>query len=81
MSRIKTIEIQAKGFFDLLKEREISMWSIFQEMINANEEQLIQFLNEDKTIIAEYILPTTKERLEEDRKIFAEIFKEKLGHK
>lgn len=80
MSTIKTIEIQAKGFFELLKDREVSMWTIFLEMIHPEDEQLIQFLNEDKTIIAEYILPTTKERLEEDRKIFAEIFKEKLGY-
>lgn len=80
MSTIKTIEIQAIGFFELLKDREVSMWTIFLEMIHPEDEQLIQFLNEDKTIIAEYILPTTKERLEEDRKIFAEIFKEKLGY-
>lgn len=81
MSKIKTIEIQTKGFFEFLKERDASMWTIFQEMIHPEEEQLIQFLNEENSVIAEYILPTTKEQLENDRKIFAEIFKEKLGHK
>lgn len=75
---IKTIEIKAKGFFELLKNRDMSMWSIFEEMINPAQEQLIIFLDEDDKIIAEYFLPTTKERLEEDRKIFAETFKEKL---
>lgn len=75
---VKTIEIQAKGFFELLKNRDMSMWSIFEEMINPEEEQLIIFKNEENESIAEYFLPTNKERLEEDRKLFSAYFKEKL---
>jgi len=76
--KIKTIEIQAAGFFNLLKEREVSMWTLFEQMINPEAEQLIIFKDEQGVVIAEYFLPTTPERLEEDRKIFAETFKEKL---
>lgn len=78
MTHIRTIEIQAKGFFDLLKEREQSMWTVFAEMLREEEEQLILFLDEEGGEIAHYILPAKPEQLQEDQRLFADSFKEKL---
>lgn len=78
MANIRTIEIQAKGFFNLLKEREQSMWTVFAEMIREEEEQLIIFLDDEGREIAHYILPVTLEQLQEDQRLFADSFKEKL---
>lgn len=75
---MKTIEIQAKAFFELLKGRDVSMWSMFEEMISAEEEQLIIFLDEDGKELAHYVLPTNVAQVKEDQKVFAESFKEKL---
>lgn len=54
------------------------MWSMFEEMVNAEEEQLIIFLDEEGKELAHYILPTNVEQIKEDQKVFAESFKEKL---
>lgn len=75
---MKTIEIQARAFFELLKGRDVSMWSMFEEMVNAAEEQLIIFLDEEGKELAHYVLPTRVEQVKEDQKVFAESFKEKL---
>jgi len=75
---MKTIEIQAKAFFELIKNRDVSMWSMFEEMVNAEVEQLIIFLDEEGKEIAHYILPTSVEQVKEDQKVFAQSFKEKL---
>lgn len=75
---MKTIEIQAQAFFELIKSRDVSMWSIFEEMVNPEEEQLVIFLDEAGKEIAHYILPTNIAQVKEDQKIFAESFKEKL---
>ncbi|HRP88946.1 MAG TPA: hypothetical protein PKX92_02795 [Edaphocola sp.] len=75
---MKTITIQTKAFFELIKSKEISMWQLFEQMINKEEEQLIIFVNEDEKEIAHYHLPKTKEQLFLDQKSFADIFKEKL---
>lgn len=74
---MKTIEIKANEFFELIKGRAISMWSMFEEMV-TEEEQLILFLDEEGKEIAHYILPTNVEQVKEDQKVFAETFKEKL---
>lgn len=76
---MKTIEINAKPFFDMLKNRETSMWSMFSEMLHEKEEQLVVFLDEDGKEIAHYILPTTQEQLQKDREVFAESFKQRLN--
>lgn len=73
-----TIKIQAKQFFEQLKSHETSMWSIFAEMINSSEEQLIVFLDENEKEIAHYVLPDNIDQLNKDRKEFAEAFKGKL---
>lgn len=79
LQKIKTIEIQAAAFFEMLKKNDQSMWSIFAQMIDENQEQLILFFNEKQEEIAHYILPKSLEQLQQDQHIFAASFKEKLG--
>lgn len=74
---MKTIEIKAEEFFELLKMKDVSMWEIFSQMIDGEEKEII-FLNEDNTLLFNYILPTNKEKLDEDRKQFAQEYSEKL---
>lgn len=75
---MKTIQIKAKDFFGLLKERDTSMWEVFSQMIDGEEKEMI-FLDEEDKILFNYILPKTQEKLQEDRKIFVENFNEKLS--
>lgn len=75
---IKTIEIQTRPFFERLKESDLDMWQMLRQMISSEEEQLVIFLDDEGQELAHYLLPTTVQRLEEDRKLFAEAFKKKL---
>lgn len=75
---MKTIEIKTKPFFELLKKRETSMWTMFEEMMKEDEEQLILFLDEGGKEIAHYVLPCNREQIKEDQKLFAESFKQRL---
>lgn len=76
---MKSIEIKTQAFFELLKHRGMSMWCIFSELL-GEEEQLIIFKDEEGKELTRYLLPTSQERLEEDRKLFSEQFKKKLSH-
>jgi hypothetical protein len=75
---MKTIEIKAEQFFDLLKLKDTPMWEIFSQMIDGTEKEIIFLDNEDK-IIFNYVLPSNQEKLEEDRKEFSKEFSEKLS--
>ncbi|MFC7348260.1 hypothetical protein ACFQO9_16195 [Chryseobacterium zhengzhouense] len=75
---MKKIEIKAEQFFELLKLKDTSMWSIFSQMIDGEEKEIIFLDNEDK-ILFNYILPSNAEKLEEDRKEFSKQFSEKLS--
>ncbi|RMZ58665.1 hypothetical protein D1631_13490 [Chryseobacterium nematophagum] len=75
---MQTIEIKAEQFFDLLKLKDASMWEIFAQMVDGNEKEIIFLDNEDK-ILFNYILPSTQDKLEEDRKEFSKEFSEKLS--
>lgn len=75
---MKTIQIKAHNFFELLKLKETSMWDIFSQMIDGEEKQII-FLNEENEVLFSYVLPKNIEKLREDRKIFAEEFTKKLN--
>lgn len=77
--KIKTIEIQTRPFFEKLKENGVDMWQMLRLMIKP-EKQLILFLDDDGHTLAQYVLPTSVERLEEDRKTFAQLFKQKLNN-
>lgn len=75
---MKCIQIKAKDFFDLLKQRDTSMWEVFSQMIDGEEKQIV-FLNEDGTPLFDYKLPTTVELLKKDQKIFAKEYAEKIA--
>jgi hypothetical protein len=55
------------------------MWEIFSQMIDGNEKEII-FLDHEDKILFNYILPSTQEKLEEDRKEFSKEFSDKLAH-
>lgn len=76
---MQKIEIKADQFFELLKLKGTSMWEIFAQMIDGNEKEIIFLDNEDK-ILFNYILPSEKEKMEEDRKEFSKQFADKLSN-
>lgn len=75
---MKKIEIKAEQFFELLKLKDTSMWSVFSQMIDGEEKEII-FLDQEEKILFNYILPSNTEKLEEDRKEFSKQFSEKLS--
>jgi hypothetical protein len=75
---MKTIEIKAKDFFELLKLKDTSMWEIFAQMVDGKEKELL-FLDEENKILFAYPLPNNMEQLEEDRKLFAKEYAEKIA--
>ncbi|MDR2237341.1 MAG: hypothetical protein LBE92_14555 [Chryseobacterium sp.] len=75
---MQSIEIKAEQFFELLKLKDTSMWAIFSQMIDGNEKEII-FLDQEDKILFNYILPSTQEKLEEDRKEFSKEFADKLA--
>ncbi|MEG1591204.1 hypothetical protein [Chryseobacterium sp.] len=75
---MKKIEIKAEQFFELLKLKDTSMWSLFSQMIDGEEKEII-FLDNEEKILFNYILPLNAEKLEEDRKEFSKQFSDKLS--
>lgn len=73
------IEIKAEQFFELLKLKDTSMWEIFAQMIDGSEKEII-FVDHEEKVLFHYILPSTQERLEEDRKTFSKQFADKLAN-
>ena len=74
---MKTIHIQAKEFFELLKLKDQSMWDIFAQMIDGEEKEIL-FLDEEGKFLFCYRLPATLEKMQEDKKLFAEKYAEKI---
>jgi hypothetical protein len=75
---MQKIEIKADQFFELLKLKDTSMWDIFAQMIDGNEKEII-FLDHEDKILFNYVLPSEKEKMEEDRKVFSKQFADKLA--
>ena len=75
---MKNIQIKASNFFELLKSRDTSMWKIFSQMIDGEEKEII-FLDEEEKVLFNYILPSTLEKLNEDREKFAKEYAEKIS--
>ena len=75
---MKNIQIKASNFFELLKSRDTSMWKIFSQMIDGEEKEII-FLDDEEKVLFNYILPSTLEKLNEDREKFAKEYAEKLS--
>jgi predicted CopG family antitoxin len=76
---MKKIEIQTDAFFELLKSKNLSMWDIFAQMLQ-NEEQEIIFINPEQQVLFNYILPNNLEKLKEDQNRFSEEFKNKISN-
>lgn len=75
---MKKIEIKAEQFFELLRLKDTSMWSVFSQMIDGEEKEVI-FLDSEDKILFNYILPANAEKLEEDRKEFSKQFADKMA--
>ena len=60
---MKTIHIQAKEFFELLKLKDQSMWDIFAQMIDGEEKEIL-FLDEEGKFLFDYRLPATLEKMQ-----------------
>ena len=75
---MKTIQIKASQFFELLKQKDTSMWEIFSQMIDGGEKEII-FLDDEEKILFNYILPTTLDKLKEDQKVFAKEYADKIA--
>ncbi len=75
---MKNIQIKASSFFELLKIKDTSMWEIFAQMIDGEEKEII-FLDDQEKILFTYLLPDNIEKLDEDRKKFADEYSEKLS--
>ena len=75
---MKTIQISAKQFFELLKSRDTSMWEIFAQMIDGEEKEIV-FLDEEEKVLFSYVLPSNLEKLQEDQKVFAKEYAQKIA--
>ncbi|RQP07651.1 MAG: hypothetical protein EAS48_11185 [Chryseobacterium sp.] len=73
---MKTVEIQAKAFFELLKLRDQSMWEIFAQMIDGERKEIV-FIEDSKPLF-NYQLPETVELLKKDQELFSAEYAEKL---
>lgn len=73
---MKTIQIKADDFFDMLKNHGVSMWDVFRNMIDGEEKKLL-FLDQNEKVIADYILPETVEELNQDLEVFKKSLVEK----
>lgn len=74
---MKSVEIKAKEFFELLKLKDTSMWDIFAQMISGEERQLV-FLSEENKVLFSYTLPKTLGELDRDREMFSKEYAERL---
>lgn len=75
---MKNVQIKASSFFELLKMKDTSMWEIFAQMIDGEEKEII-FLDDEEKILFTYLLPDDLDKLDEDRKKFAEEYSDKLS--
>lgn len=75
---MKTIEIKAQQFFELLKIKDTSMWEIFAQMIDGEEKEII-FLDHEEKVLFNYTLPDDLEKLKADQKVFAKEYAEKIA--
>lgn len=76
---MKTVQIKAAQFFELLKMKDCSMWEIFAQMIDGEEKEIV-FLDKEDKILFNYTLPTNIEKLNEDRTQFSKEYSEKLSN-
>ncbi|MEC5393760.1 hypothetical protein [Bergeyella sp. RCAD1439] len=75
---MKHVQIKAKDFFELLKLKDTSMWEIFAQMIDGEEKEIL-FLDEEDKLLFNYVLPSSLAKLQEDQKLFAKEYAEKIA--
>lgn len=75
---MKTVQIKATQFFELLKLKDCSMWEIFAQMIDGEEKEII-FLDDEDKILFTYTLPINIEKMNEDRTQFSKEYSDKLS--
>lgn len=75
---MKSIQIKAAPFFEMLKTKDTSMWEIFAQLMDGEEKELL-FTDDKDQILFSYILPDSLEKLNEDREKFAKEYAEKLS--
>lgn len=76
---MKTVDIKAAEFFELLRLNDTSMWEIFRKLQNG-QPRLLRFLGPENQVLFDYLLPATAEELAEDEKIFAKEYAEKIAN-
>ena len=54
------------------------MWEIFAQMIDDEEKELI-FIDDEKKVLFNYILPQNLEKLNEDRAKFSQEYSDKIA--
>lgn len=77
---MQTIEIKAQAFFEKIREHQLSMWDLFEQMIDGKE-KMILFLDDKEDMVMQYLLPSTKEKLKLDQEEFAQLFLERMPNR
>ena len=75
---MKTIQINASQFFELLKMKDTSMWDLFAQMVDGEKKEIV-FLDEAEKVLFNYTLPENLEQLKEDQKTFAKEYAVKIA--
>lgn len=75
---MKTVEINTRSFFEMLKERDASMWDVFAQLIDGTPKTLL-FTGDEGEVLFSYSLPETEEQLKAGQKRFAEEYQSKLN--
>ncbi|WP_028120839.1 hypothetical protein [Epilithonimonas tenax] len=75
---MKKITIKANDFFELLKLKGESMWDIFAQLM-GDEEKEITFVDDNSESLFHYVLPTSLEKLNSDKELFAKEYADKLS--
>lgn len=75
---MQIVQIKAAPFFDMLKVRDTSMWSVFAQMIDGTEKQLA-FVDQEDKVLFSYHLPATIEQLKEDQKKFSTEYAQRIA--
>lgn len=76
---MKTVNIKAAEFFEMLRMNDTYMWQIFRQLQDG-QPKLLRFLDPEEKVLFEYLLPATAEELAEDEKIFAKEYAEKISN-
>ncbi len=77
---MQRIEILAKPFFEKIKQFDLSMWDMMEQMIDGEEKEII-FLDENNKMMMRYVLPISKDRLKQDQAEFTAMLATQMANK